>query len=290
MRKCPNLLKRTTAAARRNQVVISDTHINSTLGLCHPDGVDLDDGGHYTPSVLQRTLWGWWLDFWTVWVPVVTHNEPFTVIHNGDAQDGDHHNTPNIITRNQTDCQNHAHRILKTVVERCEGRYYHLRGTDAHGGTSGQNEEALAKRLGAIPNDIGQHARFELYLRCGNEPRRGLVHYAHHIGTTSSSSYESTAVHKELVEAFVESGRWGDETPQVLVRSHRHRNYEVRIPTQHGYGIAMVTPGWQLKTPFVSTLGMKQSRPQMGGCVVRQGDEELHTRSRVWSITRPEEG
>jgi hypothetical protein len=284
-----NLCPKTARAAKRNHVVVSDMHIGSTLGLCHPAGYALDDGGTYKPSDAQDTMWGWWEMFWHEWVPRVTNGEPWTLVINGDAKDGDHHETPNIISRNPNDEQEHAVRILRPIVEMCEGRYYHVRGTVAHVGQAGHREEQLAHKLGAIPNEIGQHARYELYLRCGDEKGTGLVHYAHHIGTTSSSSYESTAVHKELVEAYVEAGRWGDETPQVVVRSHRHRNYEVRIPTRHGYGIALVTPAWQLKTPFVAQLGMKQSRPQIGGCIVRQGDEELHTRSWVWSVQRPKE-
>lgn len=283
------LTSKTDAAARRNHVVISDLHIGSTLGLCHPDGFDLDDGGRYKPSKLQRTMWGWWEEFWAEWVPRVTHKEPYLVVVNGDSRDGDHHNTPNIVTRNGVDEGEHARRILRPIVEACEGRYYMIRGTTAHAGQAGQAEEALAAALGAIPNELGQHARYEMHLRCGSERGRGLVHYSHHVGTTSSSSYESTAVHKELVEAFVEAGRWNDETPQVVVRSHRHRNYEIRIPSASGYCIAVVTPGWQLKTPFVHQLGMKQARPQMGGCIVRRGDEELHTRSRVWGVERPRE-
>jgi len=273
-----------------NHVVVSDLHAGSKLGLCPPDGWQLDEGGYYKPSKVQKKLWSWWEEFWGEWVPMVMHGEPFVVILNGDARDGSHHGTSSTITNSDEDQNALVEKILTPIVELCEGRFYYVRGTEAHAGESGQHEESIARSLGAIPNEIGQHARFELYLRCGQKKGEGLVHYTHHVGTTSSSAYESTAVYKELVEAFVEAGRWGDETPQVVVRSHRHRGFEIRIPTQHGYGISTVTPGWQLKTPFVHKLGMKQARPQMGGCVVRQGDEELHTRSRVWSIERPKEG
>ena len=37
--------------------VVSDLHCGSTLGLCPPEGVQLDDGGQYLPSAAQKALW-----------------------------------------------------------------------------------------------------------------------------------------------------------------------------------------------------------------------------------------
>ena len=284
-----NLLKKTEAAARRNHIVVSDIHAASKLGLCHPDGHELDEGGIYSPSRVQQKMWRWWDEFWGEWVPRVTHNEPYTVVVNGDAIDGDHHNTSTTISRNSTDQVKAGHKILHPIVEACEGRYDHLRGTEAHSGEAGREEEALAYALGAVTDEAGRYARFELYLRCGSEKGRGLVHYTHAIGTSSSSSYESTAVHKELVEAYSESGRWNLEMPQVVVRSHRHRYYKIEMASSRGYDIAFVTPSWQLKTPFVFKLGLKLAPPQLGGCIIRYGDEELHTRAFVKTIERPTE-
>jgi hypothetical protein len=74
----------------------------------------------------------------------------------------------------------------------------------------------------------------------------------------------------------------------VVIRSHRHRAIQIIIPTDTGLGISMTTPGWQLKTPFVYRVaGARVSMPQIGGCLVRQGDEELHTRIFYRSIGRP---
>jgi hypothetical protein len=73
----------------------------------------------------------------------------------------------------------------------------------------------------------------------------------------------------------------------VVVRSHRHRNSEIRLPAKWGYAIAFVTPAWQLKTPFVFRIpGGRTSTPQIGGSIIRLGDEELHTRHFVQDIGR----
>jgi PTS system nitrogen regulatory IIA component len=43
----------------------------------------------------------------------------------------------------------------------------------------------------------------------------------------------------ELAEAYTEAGRWRNRPPDVIVRGHRHRHIEIRVPTALGYGIAI---------------------------------------------------
>ena len=236
-------------------------------------------------------MWAIFEDF-RDWVSKVTKGEPWDLVMNGDALDGVHHGSVTQVSHNLEDQQRLAIAALSPLVGDCKasgGAYYHVRGTEAHVGKSAQEEERLAKALGAIPNDEAQHARWELWKRIG--PGKGhLVHAIHHIGSTGSQAYESTAVHKEMVECFVEAGRWGDEPPQVIVRSHRHRAFETRIAVADGYGIAVVTPAWQLRTPFSYKIpGARVSQPQIGGVLIRSGDEELHSRMFVRRIGRPKE-
>jgi hypothetical protein len=270
----------------RNAIVISDLHCGCQLGLCPPE-VKFDSGGGYTQTALQQKLWNWWMEFWEDWVPAVTKGEPYVIIVNGDAIDGVHHRSVTQISHNINDQIKIAYDTLKPRIDyhMCKG-YLHVRGTEAHVGSSGQYEEMLAQRLGAIPDSVGNYARWEIWLQMS----KALVHVTHHIGSTSSAAYESTAPYKELVEAYNEAGRWNDKPPDCVVRSHRHRQMEIRIPTENGYGITCVTPAWQLKTPFTYKLGLgRTSTPQIGGYLVRCGAEEhIYTRFKVWRIERPE--
>src|SRR5579859_4275199 len=95
----------------RNVIVISDTHCGCRMGLCPPDGAALDDGGIYTPSRLQKIMWGWWEEFWGEWVPNVTHKGPFVLVHNGDVIDGVHHNSTTQISQNIKDQKDLAIKI-----------------------------------------------------------------------------------------------------------------------------------------------------------------------------------
>jgi hypothetical protein len=103
-------------------------------------------------------------------------------------------------------------------------------------------------------------------------------------------AYETSALSRELSEAYVESGRWGEEPPDVIVRSHRHRNAEVRIQTKKGFCTVCTTAAWQMKTPLVYRVaGGRQSTPQIGGTVIRAGDHDIYTRHKIWTIGRPQE-
>lgn len=272
-----------SAEGVNNLVVVSDIHAGCRMGLCPPKGIRLDDGGRYTPSRFQRRLWRTWERFWAEFVPEATKGEPFSVVFNGDAVDGVHHGSTTQVSHNLTDQCRIAEEILAPVAGKGV-RFYFVRGTEAHVGKSGQEEEALARALDAVPNDEGQHARWELWLRLRDG---GLIQLMHHVGTTSSMAYEATGLCKELSEINAECARWELEPPDVVVRSHRHRHIEVRVPASKTTQIGVVTPGWQGKTPFAwKVAGARVTVPQFGGIVVRRAAHgkfpgDLYTRAFV---------
>lgn len=270
----------------RNVVVVSDLHAGSRLGLYPRDGVTDDDGGRYMGSANQRVLWSWWEEFWDDYVPKATKGEPFAAVVNGDIVDGKPHLSKQGVSDNCSDQSRIALACLDGYATRGEHGLYIVKGTEAHVGKSAENEEGVARLLGAIPDEQGNHARWDLWLRVGGK----LVHFLHHIGTTSSASYESTAVMSELVAEFVESARWGDQIPSAIVRSHRHRTIEIKIPTAHGLAMGIVTPAWQLKTSFAWKIaGARLAPPQIGGVVLRVGEDgELYSMAFVRTVGRTE--
>jgi hypothetical protein len=233
-------------------------------------------------------VWSWWDEFWHEWVPRVCHREPFAVAINGDAMDHRHHDTTHQVSQNLSVQRRIAEAVLSPIRDLCEGRLYIIRGTPAHCGPSSEEEESLARTLGAIPDAIGNYSRDELRVRIGG---KGCAHLMHHIGTTGTSHYESTAILKELVESYVQAGRWGKNEPyDAVVRSHRHTFMLVTLASSKGYAFSFTTPGWQLKTPFAMKVpGARQALPQFGGSLLRQGDEDFYTRHFVRSIDPPRE-
>jgi hypothetical protein len=258
----------------RNLAVISDTHFGDQLSLC-PPRIRLAHGGWYEASMFQRAVLGHWHIFWNEWIPRVTRNEPFGVLFNGDMLEGRHHGATHQISQDKSDQANIAYEMLAPIIDLCQGRFYYVSGSKAHAGEAGEDEEKLAERLGAIPDETGRRSRYELYLKVGD----CLVHASHHIGITGSMAYETTALTKEYTEFCAESARWNRPIPDVIVRSHRHRHSEVRVPTSRGYGTIFVTSSWQLKTPFLYRVpGGRVTTPTVGGSLIRHGDEEFFTR------------
>jgi hypothetical protein len=272
-----------------NIVVVSDLHCGCRLGLCPPEGVKLDDGGTYQPSAFQQKLYAMWRAFWDEFVPDATRGEDYGVVVNGDSLDGVHHRSTTQFSHNLHDQAKAASALLRPIAERCGGRFWMVRGTEAHVGSSAAEEERLAESLGALPNAEGQHARWDLWKQVGDGK---LIHLLHHISSTGSQAYEATAVHKELVEEFVEAGRWRRQPPDCIVRSHRHRHIETSISTgtdsgETGRAIAIVTPAWQGKTPFVWKIpGGRLSTPQFGGVLIRYAHGRLFADAKVWTIDR----
>lgn len=265
-----------------NLICISDTHIGDQLGLCR-DNFRLRHGGVYHASKFQRAVAECWDNFWDRWVPMATRNEPYAILMNGDMLEGRHHHATHPISNDKADQEAMGYELLAPLAEKCDGRFYYVSGSTAHAGEAGEDEERLAKRIGCIPDESGNHSRFELYIDVSG----CLVHASHHIGVSGSMAYETTALTKEYNEFCAESARWGRPIPDILVRSHRHRHAEVRVPTSRGYGIIFVTSAWQLKTPFLfKTPGGRVTTPNVGGSIIRSGDEEFYTRHKTWETQR----
>lgn len=256
-----------------NLVIFSDIHAGCRMGLCPPGPSPLDGGGTYYPSEIQLKMWAIWLEFWQ-WVKHSTRGEPYDLICNGDSLDGNHHNSTSQISHNMIDQLGIAEAILKPVVARCKkngGTFYMIRGTEAHIGQSAEFEERLARILESKPNAQGDYARWDLWKEVGD----ALVHILHHVGGTSSAAHESSAINAELVASYVEAARWGRRPPDFIVRSHRHRSIAVDMDSSRGPAAAIVTAGWQLKTPFSWKIsGARLSEPQVGGVLIRQGKTE----------------
>lgn len=276
----------------KNLVVLSDLHCGCRMGLypCDDTRVIFDEGMGYIPSPFQREIWCVWNTFHDEFVPEATRDEDYYLVINGDGLDGEHHKNKTHISNNHVDQRRIAEAILKPILSRpkCKGLLWY-RGTEAHVGASGENEETLAENLDARKSHTGQHSSYTGWVRLGG-PDGAMIHFAHHIGTTGRTHYETSAVMGEIGEMYVEAGRWGKTPADIIVRSHRHRCIGVWVPSKRGFTTGLVTPAWQGKTPFTQRIpGGRQSEPQVGGIVIRQGDYDHYARPFVVGVEREPE-
>ena len=266
-------------------IFIGDEHAGCRLGLCPIRGVTLDSGSRYKPNKVQRKIWRHWNYIDKVWIPMVTKGQKYTLVNMGDAIDNKHHGSVTQFSHNRADHIKVAYELLAPWVEKAD-RFYMLRGTEAHSGKSGEFEELLAEKLGAIPDEHGRYARDDLWMKIGP----ALGHFTHHVATVSSPYTESTGILKELITAYTAAGKMGIRAPNLLGRAHRHACSEIRLPGKYGYDIAFATSGWQAKGPFVWRMVRGRNCPVDVGASMAKWDErekEIYTRHKVWYLERP---
>lgn len=263
-------------------VVVSDLHVGCGMAIMPEGGFTGDTGVHYQPSPLQQKLYDRWANgFW----PWVRSECPrgFNVIVNGDLVDGVHHQAVTQWSHNLLDQRRACIDLLQPVRE-AAGRFIVVRGTESHVGQSGQHDEAIASVLRAERSSSGTSSHWEVFLRFGGK----LVHVAHHIGATTSPFAKSSALQRQIALSYVNSGRWGDEPPVMFVRSHRHQCSWVGEPCSHGIVTCVVTPAWQLKTPYVHRMSLMQE-PEYGGIILFAGDNGVYHKPWVERLERPKE-
>lgn len=265
-------------------VVVSDMHVGSYSGLCPPGGLQLDSGGMLGQTKLQEYSWQCWQHYWDEWVPAQTKGiarKNITVVINGDVIDGNHHQAvdlvPNVMTQERA-----AVDILKPIADKY--RMFMVRGTEAHGGRSDQNTESIARHLNCEVDTVGNNSVWQLWLDVDGV----LFQFAHHIGTTSSAAYETSAPMRELVAGLVEAAQWGQQLPDVFVRSHRHRYNTVSIPSVDDKDIQLVvTPAWQMRTPHVERID-RMRLPHIGGVVFIVEDGRCLQSKKIYKMPMPE--
>jgi len=282
-----------------NTLAISDLHSGCQLSLCPPRGVKMSEAvGRYVPGPIVRKMYHRvWRPFWDEWVPTVTKGEKSAIVLNGDVVDGFHHNNKSHWSANMNDQRNCAYELLEPEIEKYvahddEGNrlLFFVGGTEVHDGPSKIDAEILAEKLKAQPDSGGNYCRYELFLDLDG----ALAHFMHHIGTTSSSQHEAAAINAELTRELESAARWGETAPHFVVRSHRHRYGKVVLPARmagkrHAEAVAFTTPAWQLKTPYTYRIaGARVSPPQMGGAIIRIGDEDAYVRNFTRVLSRAE--
>lgn len=219
---------------------LSDLQTNSTVGLC-PPVVDLDDGGTYHYSRIQRQLWEDYNDFRDRLVSAKGDGQLFLVF-NGDIHEGDHHQTAQIITRNSAIMQNIAADVIDPMA-RISDKMFLVRGTEAHVGKSASLEEDIANDF-----DFEMNGKKRSWWQLQAKFRKKLFDIAHHTSMGSTPVGRGNAANKIAVEAIFEYANRGETPPDYVLRAHVHRYadsgevYRTR---------AIILPCWQYRTSYV---------------------------------------
>lgn len=229
---------------------VSDVHAGSTLALC-PDEIRLDDGGYYGASKPQRWLMGCFQEYWA-WVDDlrVEYKADLWESFNGDAVDGDHHKTTQILSGNpnaQAAVWNAAIAIPLALKPK---HIVIVRGTEAHVGQSASAEERIAdglrrdKRPIISDPDTGTaswwHWRPEL-----QGVKLDITHHGR-IGQREHTRASQIVLYAHDIHlAYTKNG---ERPPDLAFRGHNHKvadSFDAVKPR------VVATGAWQLGTGYV---------------------------------------
>jgi len=226
--------------------VVSDLHTNSTTGLCTP--YFEHEGGQHKANAGQRWLWRNWLDYWQVIANLKASTSlPVLAILNGDAHDGDHHGTTEIITRNQADQLRLAVDVLEPLLAVAD-RLVVIRGTPAHTGEAAWMEETLARDISIAEwHSEEQASWWHLYAELGGV----RLDVQHHPEAGSARAWTSgNGANIISASLLMEYAATDDRPPHVAIRAHRH---QFVTSGQHRRPFVIGLPPWQLATSYVKT-------------------------------------
>jgi hypothetical protein len=246
--------------------VVSDLHIGSTVALCPPEGIALEDGGRYMPSQVQKWVWEKWQAFWHT-VKQRAGLSPLIVVVNGEFCDGNHHMTSQIATPSEQQMIDAAIDVMSKPATMAKELYVTI-GTKVHSGAGGGFDHLIAKELGARRDpETGRSAFYRLPLIVKNT----LFDFAHHISGGTRETSRGTNIRGECIDVRLETH--GRRCPDVVVRSHVHTFADTGNNLRGMYGV--VTPAWQMMSEHTQRIKRKMQR-EVGGLLFEVGANGWH--------------
>jgi hypothetical protein len=268
-------------------VCFGDLHCGSTVGLCPPEGIELDDGGLYMPNKGQEWLWNNWEEAWAK-IKSIKRNNREAKLHlvcNGDAVDGDHHRTTQIATGHEGVHVSCAMEVLRVPLALKPDSIHIIRGTASHVGRAGGLEEGMAKALRSIgwkvvaDPDTGAVSSYHRMVKFGNV----RFDIKHHGRMGRRAHTKGPYMRWYAQDIFFNYLMDGDEAPDLAIRSHFHQFADSgkihKIKTR-----LVALPAWQLATEYVHKVA--ESLADIGLVWFEIDDDDSYTMKNV--LFKPE--
>ena len=244
-------------------LIISDLHVGSYYGLM-PEKVIVEDRTGQRMIIKPNSTQKAMLDYFNKMLKDVGPVD--NLIVNGDICDG-----PQKKSMGKNVWTNDLYAQSKAAIEllsRIKAKHvYCTMGSDYHSMEDRPLEQYVAEQL---KGEYGDDLIIE---------HEGLArfHVAHNVPVSSSSwQYRSTPIARDMLLMAVNQANEEYGKIDLVVRSHAH--YWVCVGLGHQWGL--ITPGWQVRTPFAVKRDMISS-PDVGWVVVDIDDDgELDIKER----------
>jgi hypothetical protein len=210
---------------------VSDIHCGSDVAMV-PTKLRLECGreiGHGS-NRHQAWLYQSWLDMQKRF-HTVRKGAPYVLTINGDAIEGIHHRSDEVVAAKFKEHLQIALDVLGPLAEKA-AEVYIIKGTECH---TGDWEEVLRREL-RLPRPAANHWHYEV--------NGCLVDARHHMPVTSRKHLEASALSIEMAN-YLSNAICSDlPQPRVFLRGHRH----IHGIYSDGKSMICVTGGWQFLT------------------------------------------
>lgn len=263
--------------SRRCILIVSDIHAGSTIGLLHPDGVQLDDGGWVYPGPHQLWMYGQY-ERMVDDMRELSEGYPTHVVFLGDMTEGVHHNTHQIISPDKGTHIQAAFDVLTDGVLTIPHKTIHMvRGTPAHVDRAAGLEKSLAAKLNHdFPIVRDPESNSFVYPVLQMELNGTLLDFKHHGRMSGREHLRKGYSGHYAFDIWASYHMDGRRPPSVAFRAHNHRFMDSG-PDHRGVTRVVGTPCWQLSSEWVRRIAI-ETRPDLGGvcCFVsRTGQIEI---------------
>lgn len=234
-------------------VVLSDMHSGGSTALFPNRFWQSTTTEHnHTPTKRQQALYEHYQDCMK-YALLNRKGKRLIVIHDGDAIEGMHHNTTQVVTANKAE-QAELHvelmdEFLRAAkFDKSKGDLlYYVSGTETH---TGDVEQGIAKDLKAQKNPEGGYIFDHLELEINGR----LIWFAHHGKKRGAGANEGNGLRNFLRDVYYDCIKTNQNPPDLIVTGHVHSpTYNVYVTPRNGsYHLihGVICPSWQEKTRY----------------------------------------
>lgn len=232
-------------------VCLSDMHSAGSTALFPNRFMQFKNVNH-TPTREQVRMYAHWLTC-ADYVQTMRGQGRVFVVHNGDAVDGRHHNSTQIITYDPDEQREIHCELMDTFLRGCSfdraggDRLFYVNGTEVHGGDI---EDAIGADLDAETTAAGLHAFKFLELEVNGR----VLWFVHHGPAAGEGPDEGNGLRLWLRRVHWQRKKRNKPLPDLIISGHTHQAaYNTYIVSEgEGYHVlhGMITPSWQMKTRY----------------------------------------
>ena len=241
--------------------IVSDLHCGSQWGLFPPKWVPpkKNAGAPVEANVGQKYLWEWWMWHAKTWSDIVGGEGLDLLVINGDAIEGKQPRpkSTGLITADLQWQADIAYECMKPFVDKVRPKkIIRTVGTGYH--------EQPDNPLPALDARLGINSVDEEF---NIKTETGILQVQHNPGS-GGAIYKGTIIDREILWSIITAALGKAPDANIIVRSHLHYHHTMMT---HGKTFVL-TPGWQLQTPYARKRNRYRWTPDIGGVLLTRDD------------------